>query len=218
MKRLLIALLAVTATLCMVSVSAAFYMHFEEGLGNDLGNIVGIPGVTFVTSGGLPWIYSDVTTGNYNAYSVNTGQSWGTGEYNMYDKVCAWLGVLGAWGQIDFDDQNGTWFQTGVSSATDFWLEAYDASDNMIDVATTGACTQWEGYTDMAWLRVDAPGGTNISYVKLSDSGNFWEVDNMSGDMEGGHRCIPEPSTLLLLGSGLLGLAGYSRARYGRKK
>ena len=29
---------------------------------------------------------------------------------------------------------------------------------------------------------------------------------------------VPEPGTLMLLGSGLLGIAGYSRVRFGRKK
>ncbi len=43
MKQLLIGLLAVTMTFCMVGVSSAFYMDFEGGLGNDLGQIIGIP-------------------------------------------------------------------------------------------------------------------------------------------------------------------------------
>jgi len=211
MKKFLVFLCAMSLVFGVVGSSAAFFMDFEEGLGNDGGAIVGVPGVTFVDSAGLPWIYGDATTGNWNVTSVNTGNSWGTGRYNMYDDVFAWLGVTGDWGRIDFNDSNGTWFQLGVSSADNFWLEAYDADDILIDSATTGVCTQWEGYTDMVFLRVDAPVGENIAYVKVHDVGNYWEVDMMTGDMAGGYP-VPEPSTMLLLGFGLIGLA------LGRKK
>jgi hypothetical protein len=136
----------------------------------------------------------------------------------MYDYVCAWLGTTGDWGRIDFDDQNGTWFQLGVSSISDFWLKAYDSSGYLLDSDTTGACTQWEGYTDMVFLRVDAPLGTSIAYVKVYDSGNYWEVDNMSGDMAGGIPPIPEPTTIFLLGFGLLGLLGIGFRQRRRNK
>lgn len=210
-KSFLILAVAIIMLFGMASVSGAFYMNFEEGLGNDGGNIVGIPGVTFTNSADLPWVYADITTGNYNVTSVDTGATYGTARYNMYGDVAAWLGTSGSWGRIDFDDMNGTWFQTGVSTATDFWLEAYDASDNLLDTATTGPCTQWEGCTDMVWLRVDAPSGTNIAYVILHDTGNYWEVDEMTGDMAGGVP-VPEPATLFLLGAGLLGI-GAARKR-----
>lgn len=189
----------------MATPAFAFFMDFEEGLGNDGTNIVGVPGVTFTDSAGLPWIYSDVTTGNYNAHSVNTGQSWGTGAYNMYDYVVAWLGTTGDWGRIDFVDQNGTWFQTGVSTYSNVWLEAYNSSGTLIDWAM--ATNNLYG-PDMTFLRVDAPSGQFISYVKIHDTGNYWIVDNMTGDMGGGTPPppIPEPATLSLLGLGLTGM------------
>jgi len=212
MKKLLV-ILAIVMAVSMTSSSWAFFMNFEEGLGNDGGQIVGIPGVTFTNSAGLPWIYGDITTNGYNTHSVNTG--YGSGSYKMYDYVFAWLGTSGNWGRIDFNDQNGTWFQTGVSTNTNFWVEAYDASNNLIASDSTGGNT---GDADMAWLRVDAPTGQKISYVKLHDSGNYWEVDNMSGDMAGGTQPVPEPGTLLLLGFGLVGLVGYGKLRLQRRK
>ncbi len=208
-RRCLTGLVLLGFILILAGSASAFFMNFEEGLGNDGGQIVGIPGVTFTNSAGLNWRYCDITTGGYNVTSVNKGVSYGTGYYNMYDYVCAWLGTSGNWGRIDFDDQNGTWFQTGVSSYSNFSVEAYDAADNLLDSASTGPCTRQQGYTDMVWLRVDAPVGQNISYVIVHDSGNYWEVDNMTGDMAGG--TVPLPSSLVLLASGMIILLGYRK-------
>jgi len=180
MKRFLVFLCTILLVFGVVGSSAAFYMDFEEGLGNNGGLITGIPGVTFTNSAGLDWVYADCSTGGYNAYSVDTGNEWGTGEWNMYGFVSSWLGVTGNWGRIDFADQDGTWFQTGVSTATDFWLEAYDSDNNLIDTDMTGPNLRYiNGSLDMAWLRVDAPVNTTIAYVILRDSGNQWTVDNM---------------------------------------
>jgi hypothetical protein len=184
--------------------ASAFYMNFEEGLGKDGQPITGIPGVTFTTSEDLPWVYGDATTGSWNVKSIDTGQSWGTGSYQMYGYVFAWLGPSGSWGRINFDDQNGTWFQTGVTSLSDFYLEAYNSSGTLIDTAILAAGNT--NGSDMAWLRVQAPSGQYISYVIMHDSGNYWLADNMTGDMFGG---VPLPPSVWLLGSGLLGLGAY---------
>ncbi len=210
MQRVLITLVVVG----LMSMPAfAFSMNFEEGLGNDGGGIVGVAGVTFTSSGGETWKYADINTGGYNVHSVDTGAEWGTGQYNMYGDVIVWLGISGNWGRIDFDDTNGTWFQTGAcaynaTGGTALTLDAYDAGGNLLDSDSTVSNLRYiDGYADMAWLRVDAPGGSTIAYVILSDSGNFWEVDNMSGDMAGGKDIIPEPGTLSLLALGLAGMA-----------
>jgi hypothetical protein len=208
MKRLGIIALTLGFMIFLASGASAFFMNFEEGLGNDGGLITGIPGVTFTTSGGQTWRYGDATTNNYNVFSVNTGNQWLAHNYNMYDYVFAWTGTSGNQGRIDFDDQNGTWFTVGISSYSNFYITAYDAGGNVLDTASTGPCTRDDGYTDMVFLTVT---GTDIAYVILHDSGNYWCLDNMSGDMAGG--VVPIPGALWLLGSGLLGLGGFRFSR-----
>ncbi len=207
MKKLTFVLVLAVLTLGLSVAAQAFYMDFEEGLGNDGGLIAGVPGVTFTASSGTDWAYLDHSTGSYNTNSIDLVT--GSGAYQMYGNVAAWLGVSQDWGRIDFDDQTGTWFQVGVTSTSAFYVEAYDINDNLIDVATLASSNIYG--SDMAFLRVDAPANNTIAWVKMHDSGNYWLADNMSGDARGGFEAVPEPSTLLLLGGGLIGLAGFRR-------
>jgi hypothetical protein len=57
----------------------------------------------------------------------------------------------------------------------------------------------------------------DISYIKFHDAGGFVQLSNLSYDSPIGESPIPEPSTLILLGSGLLGLGGFRIVRNRRK-
>ena len=71
-----------------------------------------------------------------------------------------------------------------------------------------------------------SPGGTvfaSLSLQELLVDGDIWEGDIRLGnstfrlDYEQGSAPVPEPSTLLLMGAGILGLIGYNRKRFSKK-
>lgn len=207
MKKVIAVLIAAAMVLGFATSSQAFFIDFENGFGRDQQPIIDIPGVSFIVTGGFNWIYGDSTSNNWNTRSIDLGQSWNSGAYQHYGNVFAFLGIdnnAGS-GRIDFTNNDGTWFQTGYTSSSNFYLEGYDIYGNLI-ASTFGAGNLYA--PDMGWLRIDAPAGQYFDYVIVHDTGNYFLVDNMSGDTTGvnpGHP-IPEPTTLSLLGMGLLGI------------
>ncbi|MCP4632959.1 MAG: PEP-CTERM sorting domain-containing protein [candidate division Zixibacteria bacterium] len=210
MKKIVLTLFVVMF-LCGTA-NAQWFMDFEWGLGHDQ-EVIGstIDGVSFTTVNGYDWIYGDATTGNWNV--DNQYGDFG-GGYHMRDNVFAFCGIdanAGA-GRVDFDNQDGSWFTTGYCANSDFYLEAYDADDNLIDQAAGG-----NNYNQSFDYLSVSSSENNIAYVLMHDTGNYWLVDDMSGDATGvdppNDDPIPEPTTILLLASGLLGLGGISRFR-----
>jgi len=191
---------------------------FEEGVGNDGGIInTQYSGITFQSAtSGFPWYYSDVTTGNYNASSWPTGQSWGTGNYWINEFAAAWTSVAGDDGKIAFDNQDATFVQINYSSYSAFYLEAYNAGDVLLDTDMGPANLRFlhGNGGGPGTVRVDAPPGETIAYVLVHDSGNYWIVDNVLTDATG----IQTPADLQIVkfldanGNGALdggeGLAG----------
>jgi hypothetical protein len=214
MKKILIILCAAIMVFGVAGSSLAFFIDFESGYGRNNQPIDDITGVTFEVTGGYDWIYGDSTTGSWNTNSIDLGGSWGTGYYQHYGYVFAFLGTdnnAGS-GKIDFTNNDGTWFQTGYTSNSNFYLEGYDSSDNLI--ASISGPGNYQG-ADMGFLRIDAPAGQFFDYVIVHDTGNYFLVDNMSGDASGVNPPgVPEPATALLLGFGLVGLAGVSRKKF----
>jgi hypothetical protein len=65
------------------------------------------------------------------------------------------------------------------------------------------------------FLTITTSGGELISRVTIDSTTGF---EDLRQPRVSGVGIIPEPTTMLLLGSGLIGLAGYGLAGYGRKK
>ena len=202
------ALGAAAAILLLASApaSASFFIDFENG--TEGAPVSDIAGVSFQDFNGFDALYGDSRTGNYNTHSDDL--NYGDGIYHHNGDFWLWAGPQAdARGVIvDFTEDDGTWFTTGYAAYSNFYVEAVHTDGTSVEVfgaANTGG--------PMGYLTVNADAGKSIDYVVLHDSGNYWLVDDMSGDASRVGEPIPEPATLLLVGGGLLGLAARRRRR-----
>jgi hypothetical protein len=206
LARLFIALVLV---LGLAGTSHAWFLDFEWGVGHDVEQVQsGIPGLSFSSD----LVYADVNVPHWN-FSSDDGSIYGAGNYWMFGQVAVWsnTGV----GRIDFANADGSYFTTGYSALSDFYLEAYDIGGNLLDAAYGGGNLRYEPpYNEdgMDFLTVSSA-SNNIAYVLMHDDYNYWIIDNASGDATGVYSpAIPEPATMTLLGLGLLGMgAGFRR-------
>lgn len=197
-------MLAVGLVLALASPSFAWNLNFEWGLGQNQQQIQsGIPGLNFASD----MFYADATSNNWNFSSYDLGLAWNSGEYWINGNVGAHASSNGI-GRIDFANADGSYFRTAYTAGSTLYLEAYDVSNNLIDVASGAANRRYlEGNTNgPGYLQVNS-GSNNIAYVVIHDGGYYWVADDMSGDASGVNiPGVPEPGTMVLLGMGLLGL------------
>jgi hypothetical protein len=93
---------------------------------------------------------------------------------------------------------------TWVTVNTDFVATAYDASNNVLSTFSAAACgADCEGVASLA--------GADISSVIWHDNAGLVGIDSLT--FTEGSTATPEPSSLLLLGTGLTGLVGFFRRK-----
>ena len=204
MKKLLV-MLSVLFLLAGTA-SADWFLDFEDGA--DGAEVTDISGVSFESFNGFHPIYGDSRTGNWNTTSDDLG--YGSGAYHHNGNFFVFSSTAAdARGMIvDFDNNDGTFFSTGYSSSSIFYVEAYLTDGSMVSVSGAGNLRQ-----PMGRLTVNATAGTFIDYIVLHDSGNYWLVDDMRGDASDVGGAVPEPATFVLFGLGMIGLAGISRRK-----
>lgn len=211
MNKLTKLLIVAALVLAVAKPSYAWFLDFEWGLGHNTEWIQsGIPGIEFASD----MFYADATSGGWNFSSEDLGLEWNNGWYWIGGYVGAHASSNGI-GRINFDNKDGSFFSMGYTAGSTLYLEAYDEFDNLIDVTSGPANRRYiEGNNHgLDYLQVNST-MNNIAYVVIHDGGYFWVADNMSGDASGvTPPGVPEPATLLLLGSGLLGLGIFRRRK-----
>jgi hypothetical protein len=139
--------------------------------------------------GSTPYLSDDHATGEFweYAFDVQTG--------NLYDISGAQLNILLS---QDTMPTSGYVFRDGQETAIDTTgLNAW---------TTTGTVGSYDGTYYNFMIDIS---GLNWN---LSDLGFHWAAATCANDViEGSAAPVPEPATMLLLGTGLLGLAGFGR-------
>lgn len=197
---------AIALALTASGAQADLSWGFESGLGHNAEAIGSVSGLAFSTVLGSDVYYADINSGWYSVTSDN-GKVYEDGEYFVSGDVAAYIANPSDAVKICFDYGTATYFTIGYSSLFEFTLEAYDASDQLLDYVTGPENTKSVGGTGVKYLTISCP---DIAYVVLHDEGGFWMMDNITTDAP-----VPEPSCLVSLLAGLGGLSGAIRRKRG---
>ena len=195
MKKVLFALMAV-ATLASVS-HALTVVDFE-----------GLPDANYYFGGNtnLGGYYAGLNFGADATILDQAIYGYNSGGYPPHSGDAVLFSVSDPVIRVDFSSATNhaeLWYTT----ATDLWLEAYDSGNNLLTSSTAGGSNYGSNsFLDVNW------GSNSIAYVLIHDTGDFFTVDDFGWEDTGGHP-VPEPTTVLLMASGLLGMGGISRFR-----
>ncbi|OPL17225.1 MAG: hypothetical protein AVO38_05335 [delta proteobacterium ML8_D] len=204
MKKFLGFLCAVMMVFGMVAVGSATVLTFDDiGLGSE---------PIYDGYGGLNWDemwYLNATQPEYS----NSGYENGTvsGDYVAYN---AWANVATVEdGLFDF---NGAYFTGAWRDGLNIRLRGFSGGsqqyETTIVVDHTGPTWATADFLGIDRLEFYSFGGTQVD--NLFGSGAHFAMDNFTFNET---APVPEPATILLMGTGLLGMMGYGRKRLNKK-
>jgi len=217
MKKFAANLIVVLGAFCFITLSSALATHITSSSDPAL---VGATLIDFESQ--TIGVYNSLTIGvvtftandNHlrvgNEYAGNYGTTGKSLDNGTYDSE----GFFGL--TINFSSPTSAFgFKWGAAEPSAIWnLRAYDSSNNLLDTYLLPD-TSSDPTGAFVGLAV-----SNISYATLINSTDYdWIfIDNFTYQPGGGGGGeVPEPATMLLVGSGLIGLAGYGRKKFFKK-
>lgn len=154
-------------------------------------------------------------------FALSNPQAKMTGTYSVYD-ISSSSSLVTVWYDQYNDASNPYRYSSGGALVNNLSGQTYATGTGLPGFADTGLDSEgkpyhslWNGQGGYYWLTVD------LSFLPYAEFGNFYahytmECGNdnlMAYNSNGGNPPVPEPATMLLLGSGLLGLAGLGRKK-----